>query len=154
METNKKIYHREYMRKWRLTHPDDSYKKWKLANPEKAKEYKKAWQLAHPESYRKWRKKYRLLHHEKAKETSRKWHIEHPEKERLSGRKHHAKRRQLHFFPINKPFKGSEGHHINTRQVIYIPKKIHRSIWHSVLNDVNMDEINKKAFDFLMEEGK
>ena len=60
-----------------------------------------------------------------------------------------ARRRQFGFVPLNEWFEGCEGHHIDFQRVIYIPKKLHRSVWHSVFLDINMDKINKLAFDYL-----
>ena len=68
----------------------------------------------------------------------------------------YKKRRLAHFgfVPLNKPFEGAVGHHINKQQVIYMPDNVHRSIWHSVLKNINMDAINTVAFNWLYEERK
>ena len=60
-----------------------------------------------------------------------------------------AKRRQLGFIPLNVWFEGSEGHHIDGERVIYIPKVLHRSVWHSINLGINMDKINRLAFNYL-----
>ena len=59
------------------------------------------------------------------------------------------KRRELVFNPLNQSFEGSEGHHINKNDVIYIPKEIHKSIRHCLKTGNNMLEINKLAIRFL-----
>ena len=60
-----------------------------------------------------------------------------------------AKRREFDFIPLNKPFEGADAHHIDKNYVIYIPKEVHQSIYHSVLKNINMDEINAVAFNYL-----
>ena len=53
-----------------------------------------------------------------------------------------ARRRILGYIPINKPFNGCEGHHVDMEYVVYIPKEVHRSINHNVRTWHNMDAIN------------
>ena len=60
------------------------------------------------------------------------------------------KRRGFGFIPLNDWLPGSEGHHINKYHVIYIPKEMHRSIYHSIIQNINMDKINKLAIDFML----
>ena len=57
--------------------------------------------------------------------------------------------RNLGFIPLNKWFAGCESHHIDKEQVIHIPEELHKSIWHSLSKNINMDKINKLAFEFL-----
>lgn len=65
-------------------------------------------------------------------------------------RRKEARRRQLlGFIALNNWFPGSHGHHVNWEYVIYIPKELHCSVWHSVLRNTNMDTINKEAYKFL-----
>lgn len=67
--------------------------------------------------------------------------------------KAHAKRKwNLGFEPLNSWFPGSEGHHVDMVRVIYIPKKLHRSIYHNLNTGKGMEEINKLAFEFLEKE--
>jgi hypothetical protein len=80
------------------------------------------WQRMHPEQCSKWR------------------HL-HPE---VSHREH-AKRRELGFTPLNKPFEGCVGHHIDKDHVVYIPEEVHQSIPHSVFTGWGMKEINALA---------
>lgn len=60
--------------------------------------------------------------------------------------KAHAKRKNLGFTPINEYFNNCQAHHINKDYIIHIPKEIHKSIYHSVLRNINMIEINSLAF--------
>jgi hypothetical protein len=64
-------------------------------------------------------------------------------------RKVKARRRQLGFIPLNKPFPGSHGHHIDKERVIYMPAETHKTISHSVLRNRNIREINTAAYRFL-----
>lgn len=57
-----------------------------------------------------------------------------------------AKRRVLGFVPVNRPFPGCDGHHINQNDVIYIPKAMHKSVPHNVWTGKNMDKINALVF--------
>lgn len=60
-----------------------------------------------------------------------------------------AKRKEFGFIPLNDRFVGGEGHHIDKEFVVYIPKETHRSIYHSVTRDINMEEINALALDYV-----
>ena len=51
---------------------------------------------------------------------------------------------------LNKRFKGSEGHHIMKRVVVFIPKNIHKSIKHNFKSGKNMSEINRLAWNYLL----
>lgn len=63
-------------------------------------------------------------------------------------RRSEEKRRQLGYIPLNDWFIGCEGHHIDKEFIIYVPKEMHRSIYHSVIRNINMDKINDLAIDF------
>ena len=51
---------------------------------------------------------------------------------------------------LNKRFEGSEGHHILSGVIVYIPKYIHRSIYHNMKSGQNIKEINKLAINYLL----
>lgn len=142
------------MRKYRLAHPS-KVKKWRrkfyLEHQGEEKARGKEWRLANPEKMKAVKKKWNLAHPKKVKARHKKWFLAHPEKVREINKKRKAKRKNLGFIPLNDYFVGSEGHHINYNYVIYIPKGLHRSIWHSLTLGIGMDEINKKAFKFLKE---
>ena len=97
--------------------------RWELADIAYYKAHQKRWQNAHPKQVKAIRKDWELAHAEK--------------------------RKQFGFKSLNKWFEGSEGHHINLIQVIYIPKALHHSIYHSVIRNMNMEAINKLAFNYL-----
>lgn len=43
------------------------------------------------------------------------------------------------------------GHHINKIDVLFIPAEIHKSIYHSVTKNINMDRINTIAINWYLE---
>jgi len=61
----------------------------------------------------------------------------------------HSISRGYGYAELNKPFKGSTGHHIDRDCGIYIPREIHRSIPHRLNNPESMKLINDIAFEFL-----
>lgn len=67
-------------------------------------------------------------------------------------RKDKARKRTLGFNPLNSPFVGCAGHHINDHDVIYIPKEMHASIWHSVRTGKNLERMNALAFAWYTED--
>jgi len=62
------------------------------------------------------------------------------------------RQRYLGFVPMNQPFVGCEGHHINKNDVIYIPRALHKSVQHNVWTGKNMPEINAKACAWMTED--
>lgn len=106
-----------------------------LKNKEKMNEHDKQWRKNNPEKYR---------------ESYKHWQEVHPDEWKILMARHRDKReRNLGYIPLNKFFEGSEGHHLDRDYVIYIPTEVHHSIYHSVLKDINMDEINAVAFNYL-----
>lgn len=59
-----------------------------------------------------------------------------------------AKHRQLGFIPLNEVQENCVAHHISENFVIYIPKKLHESMYHNIWNWKNMNIMNKYAFEF------
>lgn len=113
---------------------------------ELCKEYYKKNKKGWTEKYcAKWRKE----NPEKHKQSKVKWRKNNPEKYKQSNAKCIAKRRKLDFIPLNEFFIGAEAHHIDKTYVIYMPKKEHHKVPHSVLKNINMDEINAVAFNYL-----
>jgi len=68
------------------------------------------------------RKKYRKVHKKAIAEYNRQHRLEHREE----GRKDSSKQRGLGYNPLNEWFEGSETHHINNNDVVFIPKEVHR----------------------------
>lgn len=108
------------------------------------------------------KKQYREENPEKIAESLRRNYLVH-KKERLEYAKQYfktlrgkeaknkieAKRRELGFVPINEPFEGCEGHHVNKEHVVYIPREIHQSIRHNVFTWHNMDAINTLVLPYI-----
>lgn len=70
-------------------------------------------------------------------------------KARVSARR----KRNLGFKPINDWFLGSDGHHIDKENVLFIPSELHKSIPHSQDDLESMQAINDVAFEwFYIEE--
>jgi len=70
---------------------------------------------------------------------------------KASNARHTAKRRQFGFIPLNTSFENSEAHHLTHNSVVYIPKALHRSIYHALNSGQNMYTINALALRFLLE---
>lgn len=69
-----------------------------------------------------------------------------------STRKDNASRRLLGFVTLNAHFPDSEGHHVDNEQVIYMPKALHRSVFHRQLDGLGMAQINAIAYNFLFKQ--
>jgi hypothetical protein len=164
--------------KWRAKNPEYDAN-WCAKNPEKVKESKVKYRTKNPEKCKEASAKYRAENQEKEKTRQRKYRDENPEKEKArkanwraenpkmvktqqanwrsnnhdkmqeSNAIQKSKRRCLGFVPLNKIFEGSEGHHITANYVIFIPRELHRSVYHNFFKGTNMKEINALAFDYL-----
>lgn len=60
-----------------------------------------------------------------------------------------SKRRAYGYDPLNEPFEGSVGHHLDRVRVINIPEDLHKSVPHSQNNQESMNQINILAWDFM-----
>ena len=130
-------------------------------NPEKWKEKTREYFNQHKQKHQEYNRKYQEEHkddkrkyyqeHKKEEyERTKQWRKNNPDKFRLQAARYNNKHyRNLSFVPLNKSFKNSDAHHLDRTYVIYIPKEIHRSIRHSVLRNINMDEINAIAFNYI-----
>jgi hypothetical protein len=127
-------------RRWRLKYPDRvkaSLQRWMTANPEKVREIDKRRNLAHPG---------------RNTDNAKKWGLANPEKTRANSRKQKAQRRALGFHPLNTPFPGCVGHHINKTDVIYLPRNPHRSVSHDQWTGRGMVAMNALAGKYLTED--
>lgn len=68
---------------------------------------------------------------------------------KLTMARKNAKRRSFSFTPLNARFEGSEGHRVDNEQVIFMPKVLHRSIYHRQTDGLGMAKINVIAYGFL-----
>lgn len=95
---------------------------------------------------------YAASHPKERLEYERKYRMTHPDKTKAKVFRHHNKRRRLGSTLLNKPFVGCEGHHIDEEQVINMPKKLHRSVYHCLSNGQGMAQINAIAYNFLFKQ--
>lgn len=125
-------------------------KKYYQENKEQIKELQKKYRQENKEEKRAYDKKYYQENKELKKENARKHYQEHKE---YYKRYFDMRYRELGFNPLNEPFEGAHGHHINKIDVIYMPKELHRSVYHNVFTGQGMDAINKKALAYLKSVG-
>lgn len=70
---------------------------------------------------------------------------------RISMARRRSKRRELFgFIPHNIPHENFHGHHLDFNHVIFIPKELHMSVPHSVVNNKNMNIINDVVCDWYL----
>lgn len=129
---------------------------WRAAHPERVKESRKSYRDIHIEHYRALSKisnpLYYAVHHEEMNKTSKAWARAHPEATRAADAKNRSKRKRgLGFAPLNRPFEGSDAHHLNKDDVIYIPHELHLSIRHNIWTGKNMERINAVALGWAKE---
>jgi len=137
-------------------------KTYRLVHFEKMSKCAEIYRLTYPEKMAVYRKNYCLKYPERNKASAKTWYLTHPEKAKVKNKsyqqsqggkiatkKSNAKRRQFGFVPLNKWFEGSEAHHINKEHIVYIPKMMHKTIRHGLLEDRNMEIINAIAQSFL-----
>jgi len=165
---NRKNYCKEYYRKhrneklahqkqWYETHRSEKLaydKRWYETRRDEILAHKKQWRETHRNEILAHQKQYYKEHRDEILAYGRQWRESHREQNREFERRKNFKRRSLGFIPLNKPFEGSEAHHICATFVIYIPKDMHRSIYHSIWTGKNMDEINKLAWEWVKHEGE
>jgi hypothetical protein len=69
---------------------------------------------------------------------------------RVAWLRYYSKRKQLGFKLLNKPFKNSEGHHLQDKEtVIFIPKELHHRVYHNNWTGQNMNIIDALALNYL-----
>lgn len=144
---------------YRKTHKEkirEKGRKYYQTHKEKWKEKNRIHHLRYPEYYQQYKdeilkqeKEYYQTNRERCIKECAKWKREHPELRKKHELKHNAKRRNLGFVPFNESFKGAVAHHIDLECVIYIPKELHRSVYHNIRTNKGMTEINDKVFVWL-----
>ena len=164
-ENKERICERD--RKYRQEH-EKEIKEYKERNKEKIQKQIKVWQDKNREYVREKQRINSMGHSDENKERSKTFYWDHREenlkkskeyRESKKGkqvkRKSNAKRRRnLGFHPLNEPIDGidCDGHHIDSENVIYIPRELHQSIPHNLQTGKNMFEINMNAFEFLKQQ--
>lgn len=146
LQYQSKEYKREYYIKHR-EHLREIQKIYRQNNKAKVNAITKNWQETHRAEIRKWNKEHKA---ERAKSWEKYVHTEKGKEERKRNRaKQYARRRGLGFIPLNSPFENTEAHHIDRDHVVYIPKKIHKEIRHSLDDKASMEKINTIALLYL-----
>lgn len=140
--------HREY----KETHKKkikECNKKYYQKNIKEIKKYRKKLNKKYYEQNKRYYKEYRNERFLKYKEYNKKWNKNN--KDKIA--KYFARRKNFGFEPINDWFKDSHYHHLhingNHNIGIFIPKTIHKSIWHSNKDQESMNKINKVAYTWL-----
>ena len=94
----------------------------------------------------------RTAEKERENRNTNRWIDKNKEKwNEIQKRTYNRRLRNLGFMPLNEKFENSHAHHIDKNYVIYIPAKLHRSVYHSLINNINMDKMNALAFKYLFE---
>ena len=147
---------KEYMKQYYLDHCEQmkkNHRQWQKDNHKHCNEYKKQFYKDNPE-YTKRHNEYQEQWYKENREyriqCAEQWRINNPEKIRVIAKRIKNKRkRNLGFNPLNEYFKGSASHHINWNDIIYMPIKIHQSIFHCLETGRNMEKINKLAMAYM-----
>jgi hypothetical protein len=141
---------RERKEEQRKINKHASNKTWQKANPEKYHESKKkshkTWYKANLEKLRAISKAQYKTNLDKVRAKNKAWAKANPEKKKAFKAK---RKRELGYTPMNEYFEGSDGHHIDKNNVIFIPKDLHKSIPHRQEKPKSMYKINLIAWDYL-----
>jgi len=105
-----------------------------------------AYYYEHKEEIKIYNREYQQEHNEEIKIYNREYQQEHPEVKAKSNAK---RKRHLGYITLNDRFEGSHGHHVDKNHVLYIPAKLHRSVYHNVFTGQGMAEINTLAFEWM-----
>lgn len=147
MAFDKKAYQKEYMKAYQQS---EKYKAHRQS--EKRKTYQKAYAKANKEKIaarnKAYMKAYREANREKRK-ASQKAYMKTPGGKTASAKRNTKRKREMGYIPLNKPFAGSEGHHVDAERVIHIPKYLHRMFPHNHRKPGTMILINAAAYQFL-----
>lgn len=138
-------------RAWREKNKDlqtQLTKNWRKANPDKVKEMRRRYYLKHKDQNLLRGKEWAKKNPDKDKAIHRKFRT--TPKGKASNKQHKARRRSLGFIEMNECFEGSEAHHINKDQIIYIPQDMHKKHPHNLNDAESMELINKLAFEFII----
>lgn len=166
----KGLCEKHYFQQYAITNKEkisEHQKLYRRINKKKKSEYNKEYRLKNKKKITERDKQYKEVNKEKIGKRNKKYCQENKEKiakrsnlwrrtpqGKLRVKVYHGRHRQLGFIPLNKPFPGCHGHHVDKERVIYIPEEMHKSIWHSLTKNINMDKINKLAFGFFGAEKK
>jgi len=125
-------------------------KEWKMNNPERVKIHSERYRQKHKTKIAEYQEEYMKQYRKdnpgyNNSEYNKQWRRDNPGKMREIYKRKANNRRDLGFNPLNEYFEGSDAHHINKRDVIYIPQELHQSISHCLKTGINMGKINRLA---------
>lgn len=130
------------------------YKVWAGAHPERVKAFQAKYYKATREERKKQSQTWRKEHHEQWIASAKSWEKAHPKRAKATKKRiQNRRQREFGFEPLNTPFDGSEGHHMDRNCVIHIPKELHGSIPHCVATGKNMKEMNALVLDYFEKKG-
>jgi hypothetical protein len=135
---------------WQTEHPEYR-EQYHAENREEENAVNKEWRLANPEKAAAASRGWRINNLGRFKFLMSRWRVENPEQDRACRYRHNCKHRTLGFVPLNSWFLGGEAHHINKSDVIYVPHKLHRSVYHNLWTGKGMAEINSLAGAYMAE---
>lgn len=144
--------HEKYCAECGLKKRHERVKRGNIHFHETHREADRARSLVYDASHRKEQAELTALYRITHPEAGKLWVAANPKKRSAIMRRNSAKRRTLGFTPLNSPFVGCEGHHINGTDVIYLPRKLHRSIYHNQWTGQGMAEMNVLAGQYLTED--
>lgn len=156
LKLRSKQYYIEHKEKLNLYH-----KRYREFNREKLKLQHKKYNIKHKEKLKLQSKQYNIEHKEELDFYNKQYRNMHKEERKQYRKNHHEKIRKYKYKrrgwgtpqPINKYFKNSHLHHLHLngdhRICIYIPKDLHKSVWHAYNKPETMAIINKLAFEWL-----
>ena len=111
----------------------------RLDNPEKHKARVDDWKAKNKDRFKATnslrQKRYRLKHIVQV----RTWKIRYQNK----------RYREMGTVPLNEAFTGCQGHHVDKDHVIYIPKELHKAVWHNHKKPETLETLNIAAFTFM-----
>ena len=104
----------------------------------------------HKEHYNNKNKKYRQEHREQIKKMKKEYSIT-PNGKINKAKSEDFRKRNLGSEMLNDWFEGCNRHHINTKQIICIPKELHELYRHNHKKQETMVKINRVAFQYLID---
>jgi hypothetical protein len=160
LERVKKMHNQKYMKEYRLKNKkqikeksriyylkhEKKFKKYYQENKEKIAINQKKWYQKNKEKIISTSRKWALKNPEKVMSIKKNWEQNNIEKVRSHGIKSIFRRKNWTSIPFNAFFEGAVGHHYDKFHIIWIPKELHKSVWHNLETGKNMTKINDLAF--------
>jgi len=132
----KRIDHTAYMMKYRKDHPGID------------KAINAAYYIDHADAIKSNVSKWRKIHPSEVKTYQRRWRQSDDGK--VFGRKVQSiRRRDMGYELLNEYSEGFEGHHINDKQVVFIPAEMHKKHKHNHKKPETMHVINRISMQYL-----